>query len=341
MPVEPRPGSSIITRSFHTGDETDILDLFARSFHAARTLEEWRWRYERAPAGSHRISVSFDGLERLVAHYAGYPVDFWNRGQPGWRAHQIGDTMTAVEARHVGRGSSSVLGRTAEHFYQTFCRGTIAFNYGFNTANIQRFSMRFLDSTRVEDVPHRVLDLGRRPLVPQSRLVRRARGYTLELISNLRQAEWDEFFDRVAADYGFLVRRDAAYVRWRYLMPVWTNYIVVAVRRRGLLVGWSVFRIIGDRLVWGDALFDARHPDSVEVVLRHVVPLFHGDGVEHLEGWFPDRPRWFAEVLDSIGLVRASEPEGLALMCVPFEKARAADAMLEGLYYTRGDSDLF
>ena len=341
MPAEPQPRSSISTRSFQAGDEKDILELFARSFHVPRTLEEWRWRYERAPAGDHRISLSFDGMRRLVAHYAGYPVDFWNRGEPGWRAHQIGDTMTAVEARHLGRGSSSVLGRTAEHFYETFCRGRIAFNYGFNTANIQRFSMRFLDSTRVEDVPHRMLDLERTPVAPQSRLLRRARGYSLELVSDLHDAEWDELFHRAAAGFGFLLRRDAAYLRWRYLMPVWMNYILVAVRRRGRLVGWSVFRVIGDRLLWGDALFDARHPEAVEVLLRHVVPLFHREGIQRVEAWFTDRPRWMADALESIGLVRVAEPQGLALMCVAFQKPAAAEAMLESLYYPMGDSDLF
>lgn len=341
MPVEQLPGSSFITRSFETGDETKILELFARSFHVTRSLEEWRWRYEGAPAGRHHISLSLDTQGRLIAHYAGYPVDFWNLGEPGWSSHQIGDTMTAVEARHLGRGSSSVLGRTAEHFYQTFCRRKVAFNYGFNTANIQRFSMRFLDSTRVEDVPHRMLDMARTPLAPQSRLVRRARGYTLELISTLLESEWDEFFVRVAGDYAFLLRRDAAYIRWRYLMPAWMNYIVVAVRRRGLLVGWSVFRVVADRLIWGDALFDSGHPGAVEVVLRHVAPLFNRDGASRLEGWFPDRPRWFAKVLESIGFVRVPEPQGLALMCVPFEKPGAAEAMANNLYYTRGDSDLF
>ncbi len=341
MPVEHLPGSSIITRSFESGDEAQILELFARSFHTTRSLEEWRWRYERDPSGNRHISVSFDAAGHLVAHYAGYPVAFWNRGETGWMANQIGDTMTATDARHLGRGPSSVLGRTAEHFYATFCRGKVAFNYGFNTANIQRFSVRFLGSTRVEDVPHRMLDMSRAPLSPLSRLVRWARGFTLELITDIDQSEWDEFFVRVAGDYQFLVRRDAEYIRWRYLMPVWMKYIVVAVRKRGRLVGWSVFRIVGDRLVWGDALFDSRHPRSVEVVLRHVAPLFHRDGVHHLEGWFPDRPVWFSAHLESIGLVRAPEPHGLALMCVPFEKPGAADEMSKSLYYTKGDSDLF
>jgi hypothetical protein len=341
MRAEPAQSSTILTRSFAAGDEAQILHLFAQSFHVRRSLEEWRWRYESDPFGRHHISLSFDSAGRLIAQYAGYPVVFRHQSNGPCNAHQIGDTMTAVEARHLGRGPSSVLGRTAEHFYETFCRRSVAFNYGFNTANIQRFSVRFLGSTRVEDVPYRTLDLGGGTLRRQSRLVRRLLGYSLELVSTLDEAEWTEFFDRVADDYAFLVRRDAAYLRWRYLQPAWLNYIVVAIRRWGLLVGWSVFRIVDDRLFWGDALFDARHPGSVEVLLRHVGPLFGGNGARRLAGWFPDRPHWFGRTLDSLGFIRVPEPQGLALMCVPFERPEAAEMMARSLYYTGGDSDLF
>jgi hypothetical protein len=60
-----------------------------------------------------------------------------------------------------------------------------------------------------------------------------------------------------------------------------------------------------------------------------------------LEGWFPDRPHWFGALLDSIGFVRVPEPQGLALMCVPFQTPEAPHLMVSSLYYTWGDSDLF
>src|SRR5690349_23168243 len=45
-----------------------------------------------------------------------------------------------------------------------------------------------------------------------------------------------------------------------------------AVFRRSRLVGWSVFRHRGERgerLAWGDALFDPRYPAAVPLLLRH------------------------------------------------------------------------
>ena len=48
-------------RSFRSGDEPQILDLFARCFpHAPRTLEHFRWKYQNNPFGNERISLAFD-----------------------------------------------------------------------------------------------------------------------------------------------------------------------------------------------------------------------------------------------------------------------------------------
>ena len=73
--------------------------------------------------------------------------------------------MTDPAVRHVGRGPTSILGRTALHFYEQFCEGKVAFNYGFNVANIAEVLDAFpRAATRVEPVPYRVRDLRRNPL---------------------------------------------------------------------------------------------------------------------------------------------------------------------------------
>jgi hypothetical protein len=327
MPADER----FTVRAYCEGDERAILDLFARSFHAPRAAEHWTWKYQRSPFGNRRISLALEG-ERLVGHYAGYLVPFWLSGQRVI-AHQVGDTMTDPSVRHIGRGPSSVLGRTALHFYQTFCDNQVAFNYGFNVANIQRFSLRFLRSERVEPVMYRVCA----PLPPISRWERWARGYQLELVTRA-DAEYDAFFSRVAVGYGFLVQRDARYLQWRYLDCPDVDYSVVAIRKWRQLVGWIVFRIRDGRFTWGDALFDPHFPDAVEVMLRHVVP---SHAVKWIEGWFPPRPAWFDDALRSLGFEQRPEPQDLSLMCVPFVQASAVADMRRSLYYSWGDSDLF
>jgi hypothetical protein len=324
MPVE--------TRAYRAGDEDQILSLFARSFpHAPRRLDHFVWKYRENPFGSERISLTFDE-EKLVAHYAGYAVPFRAYGKDVV-AHQIGDTMTDVSVRHIGRGPTSILGRTALDFYSRFCEGQVAFNYGFNVGNIQKISLRFLRSDRVEPVTYRVAP----PPDPIRKYARWRRGYQLELVRETTP-EWDDLFERCAGSYRFLVRRDAAYVRWRYLRCPDTEYTVVAVRKWRRLVGWIVFRIRDNRFAWGDALFDRRHSDAVEVALRHVVPSYP---VEQVEAWFPPRPSFFDSVLTRMGFETRPEPQELSLMCVPFAWPDVVARMREDLYYSWGDSDLF
>ena len=333
MPADAR----FTTRIYMDGDETAILDLFNRSFpHAPRSPEHFRWKYRENPFGSGRISLTFDEGDRLAGHYCGYGVPFRVHGRDV-RAHQIGDTMTDPAVRHVGRGPTSILGRTALHFYEHFCEDKVAFNFGFNVANIQKFSLRFLRSDRVEPVTYRIRDLREHPLAPMPRRRRWLRGYQLEVVKRAGR-EFDSFFERVAKDYGFLVRRNAEWIRWRYLDCPDVDYTVVAIRKWRRLVGWIAFRIREDRFVWGDALFDRRFPDAIEVMLRHVVA---GYPVTAIEGWFPPRPSWMDAILRELEFETRPEPQNLSVMCVPFTWPEATEGMRESLYYTWGDSDLF
>ena len=147
-----------VVRSYREGDEEMILGLFADSFGVKRSLSHWSWKYLENPRGGPRVSLAFAPTGELVAQYSAYPVRW--RGLPAHLpsdGHQVGDTMTRKNARAGGRGPSSLLARTARHFYLTHCRGRIAFNYGFNTGNINKFSRRFLGAGAVEEAPHREL----------------------------------------------------------------------------------------------------------------------------------------------------------------------------------------
>lgn len=329
MPADSR----FTTRSYRPGDEHAILDLFNRSFpHSPRSLEHFHWKYRDNPFGSGRISLTFDSDGRLVGHYSGYSVPF-RYGSRDVFAHQIGDTMTEPSIRHVGRGPTSILGRTALHFYEHFAEGQVAFNYGFNVANIQKFSLRFLRSDRVEPVTYRV----RAPLPPIGRGERWLHGYQLEVVRDTT-SEFDDLFSRAAPAYRFLVRRDAEYVRWRYLQCPDVPYHVVVIRKWRRLAGWLVFRVAQSRFLLGDLLIHPAFPEALEVALRHIVP---SHPVDVIETWLPPRPEWLDRTLRELGFETRPEPQDLSVMTVPFTWPDAAARMRESLYYTWGDSDLF
>jgi hypothetical protein len=326
-------------REYRPGDEAQILAIFEGSFFVRRSRERWSWEYERNPYGNLTISEAFNEASELVAHYAGYPVR-WRRdgASEPLMALQVGDTMTHPSIRHIGRGPTSLLGRTVRHFYARFCEGRVAFNYGFNTGNIQRFSMAFVGARRLEDLPFHVLDVGR-ALRARSRL-RGWLGGWRELRVQRFDSRWDELFERVAPSYGMLVERDARYLSWRYQECPDPGYVVSAGFRRGRLVGWGAFRRRENRLLWGDGLFDPGSPQAVSRVLAHALSLPEHAGVRTVETWATSRPAWWRSLVMEQGFEAKPEPNGLALVFVPFEVDPETE-MRERLYYTMGDSDLF
>jgi hypothetical protein len=331
-------------RAYQDGDEAQILPLFARSFFVERSVERWAWEYRENPYGNRMISQAFTADGRLVAHYAGYPVQFWNGLGPTperLTALQVGDTMTDPAVRQVGRGPTSLLGRTVRHYYARFCRGRVAFNFGVNTGNIQRFSMSFVGAERLEDLPYHV-----RPTQPPVRVEkpwwRRLAGWRVERVEHFDR-RFDELFARVRGDYRFLVERDARYLEWRYARCPDQAYHVWAVFRRQQLVGWSVLRHRGERgerLAWGDGLFDRRHPFALPLLFSEVLAAPQHRHAEVVETWLSSRPGWWSERVRALGFTAVPEPQALGFVYVPHQVDPTAD-LRAGLFYTMGDSDLF
>ncbi len=319
-----------VIRPYQDGDGAAVRRLFQDSFHVERGEDHWRWKYHENPYGNRYVSLALAPEGELAAHYGGYPMPFWCDGRT-FNALQMSDTMTGPAFRHVGRGTSSLLARTVRHFFAVHRWGPFGFFYGFNTGGIQRFCRWFIGGSRVEPVRYRVRELrGGRP-APGS-------GYRVERVWRAGAA-WNRFFRRVAASYGFLARRDAAYVDWRYLRcPDDAPYVVLAAYRWRRLVGWSVFRRREGRLVWGDALFDPRHAGAAEAVLATALDQGELAGASAVEGWFPDRPSWWDAELTRLGFESRPQPDDLGFMILPDTEQ---DPPLERLYYTMGDGDLF
>lgn len=328
-------------RAYREGDEEQILDLFAEAFNHHRGPDHWSWQYRSNPWGALKLALAFDDEGLLVAQYAAYPMRFLRlvgEKLETVAAHQVGDTMTRPSVRSVGRGPSSLLGRTARYFFAKFCQGRVAFNYGFNVGNIQRFSMLILKAKRVAPVT-----FWRRPAKPALRPLRnwkRWLGTKIELVGAVDE-RWDRFLRQVAPEYRFLVCRDQAYLRWRYFERPGFDYRLFAAFERGRLEGWSVFRREDDRLIWGDALLRRQAPELAEPLLAAALDSPFAAGVKQIEGWFAPHPQWFRRELERLGFESEKEPQDLALMISPFEPEPSAATLRTDLYYTLGDGDLF
>ena len=322
-------------RGYRPGDEVAILELFRDCFGEDLSLQRWRWRYLDNPRGGPRISLAFAADGELVCQYCAYPVRW--RGLPPAVpviGHQVGDTMTRRGARGVGRGPTSILARTSRHFYLTQCDGRVAFNYGFNTGNITKFSTRYVGAHVVEDAPCR--ELPKEAELGGGR--RFGRRYELRRVAERSEvgSEFDDLFERVGERYGLLVERSAEYLRWRYLDCPDEGLELTAAYRRGRLAGWVAVKRLPDRVEWGDALVDPAERQA----LRALVAGIREPGLP-LTGWFTERPGWWSRELDRLGFVRRPDPQGLVAIMVPFVCADAVERVRTAGYYTRGDGDLF
>jgi hypothetical protein len=285
---------------------------------------------------------------KVVGQYCAYPVPLVDPSSGDRRlCHQVGDTMTARSVRAVGRGPTSLLARSAQHFYARHCEQSIELNFGFNTGNIQKFSRLYVGALPVWDVPFLERDLEGAALPERSLSSRLYKRYRLEEIDTLTDgaaAELDRLFDEVAPHYGVLVERRARYLRWRYLDCPDADYRFYLAWRSDRLVGWSVFRRREaqpdrpSRLIWGDALLC---PREAEVALDLVARAAADSPAERLTAWFSAVPAWWQPWLANLGLERGPEPDDLGMVVVPFCWADPVPTLRQRYYCTMGDGDLF
>ena len=171
----------------------------------------------------------------------------------------------------------------------------------------------------------------------RTKLRRRLSGFHIEKIDRITE-DFTLFFDRVCRDYGLLVQRNATYLKWRYLDCPDHVHEVFAIRKWGKLMGWGVFRKKEDVLLWGDALFDPSCPQSAQTLLAEIV---RQKAPARIEGWFSQKPIWWAQTLQRMGFVASEEPNKLTPAFKRFSCDFNSTIFENLLYYTMGDSDLF
>ncbi len=317
----------------------------------------------------------------FAAHYGGFPIPIWYQGRT-FVAFQIGDTMTDPRVRNAGRGKAGLLARTVRHFFSIHRDGSFGFYYGFNTGPIQRFCRWFIGGSQDRPVRYLARDLEPAPSPRRGADATRSRrgadatrsrrgadatrprrgadatrprrgadatrsrgGYRVERIEAFGPA-FDRLFRRVAPSYRFLVRRDAEYLDWRYRKRPDTGYVILAARRFGRLVGWSVFLRRADpdgsgtHVAWGDALFHPRHLRAAEPILAAALAEPELAGARRVDAWFSGGPPGWDEELARLGFVTGPEPQGLGMIALADAEPEAFER-LDEMYTTMGDGDLF
>jgi hypothetical protein len=254
-----------------TTDAEELQHIFRRIFgetKAAARERSWAWQYERNPQSPHGPVVYVARRDsRPLGQMGTMPVSLWWGGREVRAAWGI-DYFVSPDAE--GEGHSIALAKAwmrdvdvALALGLAHTSYLICLRLGFRDLGYVPFFQAILDPAAI--VRRRYGRLPGTLARPLAALVgwraRRRQPLSPEIAVTSASsigAEYDALWERARESYDACVRRDAAYVRWRYHEAPNKSYVIREARRGGVLTGFAVTRhevLRGIRLGWIVDLF--------------------------------------------------------------------------------------
>lgn len=285
-------------------DEEEIFRLYEQVFGQALTQgsrTRWRWQYLDNPATSPEgpeIWVAREG-ETVLGQYASMPVHLW-WGDRELRSSWGMDVFLRPEAR--GKGIGALLFTTWSDFVPVALGlGLTESSYGlfkklrYDDVGPVRFYQRVLDGRAVArrrlgglaaPLAGPLLEAGLRLLHPERPLP--AQGIEIQAVTGFT-SEYDTLWERCRGSYAMCVRRDRAYLDWKYVRCPSRRYELREARRGGELAGFAVSRsedYEGVRLGWiVDVFADAADHAAKDALLGAVLDGFRAAGVARAQAF--------------------------------------------------------
>ncbi len=272
--------------AYRADDTRAVSALYRRVFgHDAAEGQRlrWEWQYRRNPNNSPdgpRIWIAREG-PTIVGQYATMPVTLAVQGREIPASWGV-DVMVAPERQRRGLG---------EMLFRAWDQNVGAsLGIGSSDTSVRLFEK--LRYPRLGPVPCLVKPLTRRALrrqnwplplnrlvsavtLPFVRLIARSRPLRAE-VTSIRHfdSEFTDLWNRVAGKFDFAVRRDAAYLNWKFIDPPHVRYSTVALRRGSVLQGYAVYRHLreprGRVTLLVDYLVDPDDESGMKTILRWV-----------------------------------------------------------------------
>jgi GNAT superfamily N-acetyltransferase len=284
-------------------DQEDIFRFYAETFGQDLTegsRRRWQWQYaqnpEREPQGP-AIWVAREGAE-VLGQYASMPVRlFWDGREV--RSSWGMDVFLRPQARGKGVGAR-LFTAWSDHVEVALGLGLTPSSYGlfqklrYHDVGPVPFLQKVMDARAVASrrlgpalgaVAAPALGLGWWLRHPERR---RASAVVVEPIDSFGPG-FDGLWERARASYAMCVRRDAAYLTWKYVGCPHRRYTLHAARRGGELSGFAVSRVEdyrGLRLGWiVDVFADAGDHDAKDALLGAVLDAFRAGGVARAQAF--------------------------------------------------------
>jgi hypothetical protein len=250
------------------GDADEIFRLYQDVFGAELTeasRRRWRWQYVDNPANSAEGPEIWVAREagQVLGQYASMPVHLWWGGREV-RSSWGMDVFLRAEARGRGLGAR-LFTAWSDHVEVALGLGLTPSSYGlfkklrYRDVGPVPFFQKVLDPEAVAArrvgpalgaAAGPVLGLAWRALHPE--VPARDGGVEVKTVTGFG-AEYDTLWDQARASYAMCVRRDAAYLEWKYARCPHRRYALREARREGKLLGFAVSRdedYRGLRLGW-------------------------------------------------------------------------------------------
>jgi len=288
------------------GDGEELFRLYSEVFGTDLTdasRRRWRWQYLENPntgPDGPEIWVARED-ERVLGQYASMPVRLW-WGEREVRSSWGMDVFLRPEARGRGVGAR-LFTAWSDHVEVALGLGLTPSSYGL---------FRKLGYRDVGPVPffRKVLD----PRAVATRRLGKALGALLApvvgaAVATLQRerwrpegsadvqvqrihgfdAEYDRLWERARASYAMCVRRDAAYLQWKYVACPHRGYALREARRKGELLGFAVSRVEdyrGLRLGWLVDVFAATDDRGArDALIADVLASFREKGVARAQAF--------------------------------------------------------
>jgi GNAT superfamily N-acetyltransferase len=239
---------------FRPDDRRGVDTLYRRTHgaDAANALRlRWDWQHRRNPynqTGQPEIWVAREG-PTVVGHYTTLPVRVSIKGievEGAWGS----DAMVVPERRRQGIGEALV--RTWDrHSGAVLALG--ASSDGRKLLDRLHWPDAHIVPCLVKPLTRRAVRLPQWPL-PVNRLLSAVTWPIVHVVSRSRplraecepirrfDSSFTALWERLAPKFDLAVRRDAAYLNWRYIEPPHVRYSIVALKRLGEVHGYAVYR---------------------------------------------------------------------------------------------------
>jgi hypothetical protein len=335
-------------RWYRPGDEHAILRTFNLVFrevcgpdYVDRTLAQWQWAYLRNPAG-HRISLAFADDGTVASQYAGMPMLYDTPWGAQLFVHCV-DSMTHPSYRQ-GLRAKSLFVETCMPFWAHGKAIGDALFYGFPVDAAFRIGQRYLKYEMMTIVDYLIRDRGAPPLASPAPPGLPG-GVEVARVDDV-PPDVGDLYDAVRAEKRIVLRRDRAWLRWRYVEnPARADYELWTARAAGRLCGLLVLKPGGglapDSATIVDWLARERDAAAHDALLAVAVRRQHEEKKQRLLAVFPT---WSAEsqALQARGFEVTPSASWLQRRLIHnINKAEIEPAFLaRHWWFTLGDSDL-